>query len=86
LIVAFFTVAFGDAAEDVTNRASHNYIASSPVPFYTEIQALLLTLCAHERRHCGAAIYVNMFRTSALAVRCQQSSIARFSYTDFSCA
>jgi hypothetical protein len=92
LIIEFFTVAFGNAVKDVASRALHNYSASSPVSFCTEIQALLLTsltivgwLCAHDRRHCGAAIYVNTLRTSASAVRCQQSSIARFSYTDFSC-
>jgi len=43
LIVEFFTVAFGEAAEDVTSRAFHKYNASFLVSFYTEIQALLLT-------------------------------------------
>jgi len=43
LIAEFFNVVFGNAAEDVTSRALHNYNASSPVSFCKEIQALLLT-------------------------------------------
>jgi hypothetical protein len=43
LTVGFFAVAFGDAAEDVTSKALHNYNASFSVSFCTEIQALLLT-------------------------------------------
>jgi hypothetical protein len=43
LIVEFFIVAFGDAAEDVASRALHNYSASSLVSFCKEIQALVLT-------------------------------------------